>query len=126
MGAAVVRNDQVLITGWNGVSATYQDCREAGCPRCIEGGQTGSGYDSCICIHAEQHAIASAAAKGISTAGATVYVNLRPCLSCLRMLASAGIDGIIFKENWTYTETLETYYKELAAKFSRFKPINEF
>src|SRR6202035_5046720 len=68
VGAIIVRNGEIIATGWNGVSESHRDCREAGCPRCISGGDTGTGYEECICIHAEQRAIADAARRGVSTA----------------------------------------------------------
>ena len=83
VGAVILRNGEVLAVGWNGVSAVYRDCAEAGCPRCINGGVTGTGYEQCICIHAEQRAIADAAARGVTTRDSVLYVNLRPCLQCL-------------------------------------------
>jgi deoxycytidylate deaminase len=72
-------------------SEGHKDCREAGCPRCINGGVTGSGYETCVCIHAEQRAIADAARRGVSTDNSVLYVNLRPCLQCLAIAKAAGI-----------------------------------
>src|SRR5579859_7987788 len=77
VGAVIVRQGNLISAGWNGVPERHSDCREAGCPRCISGGDTGSGYETCICIHAEQHAIASAARRGVSTEDSILYVNLR-------------------------------------------------
>src|SRR5579864_4346235 len=67
VGAIIVRQGQVIAAGWNGVSVRHGDCRAAGCPRCINGGDTGSGYETYICIHAEQSAIADAARRGVVT-----------------------------------------------------------
>jgi dCMP deaminase len=88
VGALIVRHGEVVSTGWNGVSESHEDCREAGCPRCVNGGDTGSGYEMCICIHAEQRAVADAARRGVSTMDSTLYVNLRPCLQCLAIARS--------------------------------------
>lgn len=123
VGAVIVRDNEIVSTGWNGVSVAYANCREARCPRCIEGGVTGTGYESCICIHAEQRAIGDAAARGISTAGSVLYVNLRPCLQCLGMMKSAGIMQVFFDEAWTYEATLEDIYQEQARQFGFFGQI---
>lgn len=123
VGAILVRGAEVLSTGWNGVSGAYGDCREAGCPRCINGGSTGSGYEQCICVHAEQRAIADAAARGVCTRGSVMYVNLRPCLQCLAIARAAGIRGVVFDEDWTYSGEFESTYQTLAGEFDFFYRI---
>jgi len=120
VGAVVVRDGNVLVKGWNGVSHE-KDCGEAGCPRCIQGGDTGSGYENCICVHAEQRAIAEAASRGIVIEGATLFVNLRPCLQCLAISKAAGISGVVFSgEDWNYPPDLEKIYQKLARQFAFF------
>jgi dCMP deaminase len=120
VGAVLVRDEEVVSVGWNGVSSRYKNCREAGCPRCIQGGSTGSGYEFCICIHAEQMAIGDAAARGAATKGSSLYVNLRPCLQCLAIMRTAGVTEVFFDENWVYSEPLERIYQQLAAEFRYF------
>jgi dCMP deaminase len=80
----------------------------------------GTGYDSCICIHAEQMALGKAARNGESVGDATLYVNLRPCLSCLNLAIAAGVKRIVYKENWSYGRELELQYKRLSRRLSAF------
>lgn len=42
-------------------------------------------------VHAEQNAIADAARRGVSVAGATAYVSHFPCVNCAKVLAAAGV-----------------------------------
>jgi dCMP deaminase len=51
-------------------------------------------------VHAEQNAIADAARRGISLAGATVYVTHYPCINCAKVLAAAGIMVIKYHNNY--------------------------
>lgn len=125
VGAIIVRHGQTISAGWNGVSEHHLNCREAGCPRCIIGGDTGSGYESCICIHAEQRAIADAARRGVDTDDSVMYVNLRPCLQCLAIAKAAGIRRIYFGENWTYPDEVEAAYGTLSNEFASFSQIAE-
>ena len=125
VGAIIVRDGQIISTGWNGVSEAYRNCREAGCPRCIGGGITGSGYESCICVHAEQRAIADAARRGVNTDGSIMYVNLRPCLQCLAIAKAAGVHRIYFDEDWAYPEEVEAVYRIRSDEFDFFGPIGE-
>lgn len=45
-------------------------------------------------VHAEQNAIADAARRGVSVAGATAYISHFPCASCAKVLAAAGIRAV--------------------------------
>jgi len=49
-------------------------------------------------IHAEMNSIAHAAAEGVSTRGATMYVTLFPCGHCAKVIAAAGIVRLVAKE----------------------------
>jgi len=125
VGAVIVRRGNVISTGWNGVAEDYRDCREAGCPRCINGGDTGSGYETCICIHAEQYAIADAARRGVSTKDSVLYVNLRPCLQCLAIAKASGVREIFYGEDWKYSDEIERVYRTLSDQFDSFSRVAE-
>lgn len=127
VGAVVVRNGEIIAAGWNGVSDAYKNCGEAGCPRCLDGGSTGTGYELCICLHAEQMAIGNAAARGVATHGSIIYVNLRPCLPCLGVMRAAGVLAVYFDEDWSYPERFESIYQQQAGEFDFFGriPVDE-
>jgi dCMP deaminase len=127
VGALIVRQGEVIAEGWNGVSESHTDCREAGCPRCINGGDTGSGYENCICIHAEQRAIADAARRGVSTRDSVLYVNLRPCLQCLAIAKASGIREVYYSgKEWNYSAEMEKLYRTLSDQFESFSRIAEW
>ena len=64
--------------------------------RCIPSGtQTEIG-----CHHAEQNAIANAAARGISTEGCVMVVTCSPCLACARLIHHAGIKEVVTTEGY--------------------------
>lgn len=124
VGALLVRQGRIIAEGWNGVSEAYANCRVAGCPRCIGGGDTGSGYENCICIHAEQRAIAEAARNGIVTDDSAIYVNLRPCLQCLAICKAAGVREVYYSgEEWAYPAEFEKIYHVLSDQFTIFSRI---
>jgi dCMP deaminase len=120
VGAVLVRNGRIIATACNGVSRRFRNCLVAGCPRCKGGGDVGTGYDSCICLHAEQMAFAIAVREGKSVKGATLYVNLRPCLGCLNLAVAAGVRKIVYKEIWSYGRELEFQYRRLSRRLSAF------
>jgi dCMP deaminase len=45
-------------------------------------------------VHAEQNAIADAARRGVSVAGATAYISHFPCINCAKILAAAGVRAV--------------------------------
>ena len=123
VGAIIVRDDEILSTGCNGVSESYDDCRAEGCPRCLNAGTADADYRECICRHAEQTAIADAAARGVNTRDSLIYVTRRPCFQCLAISRSAGIRAIFFAEPWAYPEELERKYIARAAEFEIFEHL---
>jgi len=120
VGVVLVRNGRIIAAACNGVSRRFRNCLVAGCPRCKGGGDVGTGYDSCICLHAEQMAFAIAAREGKSVKGSALYVNLRPCLACLNLAVAAGVSKIVYKEDWSYDRELELQYRRLSRRLSAF------
>lgn len=123
VGAVVVLRDKVLAEGFNGVSSRFTDCISAGCTRCRTGGAVGIGYDNCICIHAEQRAIATAAAAGAAISGGAIYLTLRPCIQCLLLAYAAGIRQIWYIQDWHYPDDREESYQALASRFDAFGSV---
>jgi len=92
VGCLIVRNHQILCTGYNGPPAGHPHPQElGGCERDIEGIKPGERLELCWCLHAEQNAILQAARNGVSIEGAEIYVTTFPCPICARMIANSGI-----------------------------------
>jgi len=106
VGAVLVREDRVISTGYNGTPENVRNCTEGGCERCARRSEFGSGkgYDLCICVHAEQNALLSAARFGIVVDGAQVYTTLRPCFNCLKEMTQAKISAVYYLHDWKPAE----------------------
>lgn len=97
VGAVIVKNKQVVATGYNG--------SPSGSAHCTAQGYCYPGLSSCDAsksmpsraVHAEANAIAQAAKHGIATNNASIYVTLEPCLSCLKLIISAGIKEVFYE-----------------------------
>ncbi len=104
VGAVLVREGRIVATGYNGTPRGFPRCNESeqGCHRCAHREQypSGSAYDVCICVHAEQNAILQAARLGYSLDGAHCYTTLRPCFGCLKELRQAGVERIVYLNPW--------------------------
>jgi dCMP deaminase len=113
VGALIVMEHRIISTGYNGTPFGVPNCNEGGCPRCNSAVASLEGYDWCLCVHAEQNAIALAARQGTSTNGAEVYCTHRPCFGCLKELIQAGIRRVTYAEEMTYADDLEAVYVSL-------------
>ena len=69
VGAVLVRDRQILSTGYNGAPRGVSHCEAVGCLREQLGIASGERHEICRGSHAEINAIAQAAAAGTSTAG---------------------------------------------------------
>lgn len=88
VGCVIVKNKRVVSTGYNGHlpntphESVIRDTHEQ------------------ATVHAEQNAIADAAKRGVSIGGSTAYVTHYPCLTCAKLLASSGIEKIIYNQSY--------------------------
>jgi dCMP deaminase len=95
VGAVLVQSRQIIATGYNGPPTGADHCTDLGF--CYPGVDICS--DSPLpsrAIHAEANAIGQAAMAGVSTKGATLYITMRPCLSCLKVIIASGIARIVY------------------------------
>ena len=113
VGALIVKQRNIISTGYNGTPIGVKNCFEGGCPRCQSDIEPGQGYDTCICVHAEANAILLAARHGNVTEGGVLYTTLRPCFSCLKEAVQAGIREIVFEGGDAYEGPLEDAYQML-------------
>lgn len=113
MGAVLVRERAIISTGYNGTPSGVTDCMDGGCLRCASDVAEWEEYDSCVCVHAEINAILLAARRGTATAAASLYTEIRPCLSCLKELIQAGIIEIVFQRDFEYPDEREISYQTL-------------
>ncbi|HJO04134.1 MAG TPA: dCMP deaminase family protein [Acidobacteriota bacterium] len=120
VGALIVVGKSIISTGYNGSPMGVRNCSDGGCPRCASDAAPGVGYDTCICVHAEQNAFLFAARHGNATEGGTLYTTLRPCFGCAKEAIQAGIREIVFAGTEEYEAELEEGYRQLIAESGLF------
>ena len=100
-GALIVRNKQILSTGYNGTPKGVAHCTDGSCQRCTTRhlGKMNSGTytEPCICVHSEANAIVQAAYNGVSTKDSVIYTTFTPCLECAKLIINAGIKEVVAK-----------------------------
>lgn len=100
VGAVIVKDKNVLTTGYNGTPSGIRHCSETGCLREKMNIPSGERHELCRGLHAEQNAIIQAAKHGVNIADGTLYCTNAPCVICAKMLINAGIKKIVYLEGY--------------------------
>jgi dCMP deaminase len=108
-GAVIVKNKQIISTGYCGAPRGTLNCCDVGwCLREELGAKRGEHYEWCRSVHGEANAIIHAARLEIL--GATLYLvgleatsgepveGAEPCRMCKRMIINAGIEWVVAGE----------------------------
>src|SRR2546422_1101536 len=122
VGAVIVKENRIISTGYNGTPEGTTNCTEGGCVRCRdrETYKASVGYDVCICVHAEQNALITAARFGNAVEGSVVYSTLRPCFDCTKAALQAKVHAIYYLHNWQHPiGELRRQYELLQRKFKK-------
>lgn len=96
VGAVLVKDRQILSTGYNGAPKGVSHCEDAGCLREKLGIPSGERHEICRGSHAEINAIAQAAAAGVATQGCVIYCTHEPCVYCTKALINAGCVRVVY------------------------------
>ena len=100
VGAVLVKDKNILSTGYNGAPSGVAHCLDVGCLREQMGIPSGERHELCRGLHAEQNAIVQAAKHGSNINGATLYCTTMPCIICAKMLINAGISRIVYETGY--------------------------
>jgi dCMP deaminase len=111
-GAIIVRNDEIISTGYNGAPRGRRNCSDLGrCTRETLNIPSGQRYELCRSVHAEANAIISASRRDMI--GATIYLvgrdartnellrDAMSCSMCKRQIINAGIEQVVIRQTET-------------------------
>jgi len=112
VGSVIVRNRQIVSTGYNGAPRGTPHCSFTGCLREKMEIPSGERHEICRGSHAEINAIAQAASMGSSTADSSIYCTHEPCAFCTKAIINAGIRRIVFVNS--YPDTIASLLREEA------------
>ena len=107
-GAIIVKNDEIISTGYNGAPRGRKNCVDMGfCTREAMQVPRGERYELCRSVHAEANAIISASRRDM--VGGTLYLvgrdartgellgDATSCSMCRRLIINAGIDRVVIR-----------------------------
>ncbi len=107
IGSIIVNDDQIIATGYVGAPRkTKSSLDHDFCLRQKLAIPSGTQYEMCRSVHAEQNAIINAARAGVSTIGGDMYIYGKnritgkdldsfPCFICKKMIINSGIERVI-------------------------------
>lgn len=117
-GAVIVKNDEIISTGYVGAPRGRQNCTDIGyCVRQKLSIPRGERYELCRSVHAEANAIISA--ERAKMVDSTIYLsgrevetgeiikNSNSCAMCKRMIINAGIKTVIIRDSATEYRVIE-------------------
>ena len=112
-GCVIVRDKQVLTTGYVGSPVGLPHCDDAGhlMKKVIQ--ENDEITEHCVrTVHAEQNAICQAAKRGIAIEGATVYQRMTPCRTCAMLWINCGIKKVVCERKYQLAEESEQLLAE--------------
>lgn len=103
---------RILATGYNGVPAGMQHCKDVHCPGSDM--PSGAGLDVCEAIHAEQNALLQC--QNVDAID-SCFTTTEPCVHCTKILLNTGCQNVYFstayrnsgKDIWAKTRSSATW-----------------
>ena len=103
VGAVIVKNKDIISTGYNGAPQYQPNCVEVG--NCFRNENTipsGTQLEKCRAVgsHAESNAISLAARNGHATSGSTIFVigHKTICNQCRALISNANIERVVLRD----------------------------
>ena len=96
VGALIVKDKMIISDGYNGTPSGFENVCED------EDGNT-----KLYVLHAEANAITKIACSNNNSRGATLYVTASPCIECAKLIIQAGIQRVVYSEQYRLTEGIE-------------------
>lgn len=108
-GAIIVKNDEIISTGYSGAPRGRKNCSDLGfCRREQLNIPRGTRYELCRSVHAEANCIISASRRdmidstlylvGIDVKTGNLVPNANSCSMCKRLIINAGIAKVIIRD----------------------------
>lgn len=125
VGAVIIKDRQIIATGYNGAPTGTIHCSDIGyCERRKRQIPSGQGLELCRAGHAEANAINQCAKHGTSCNGATIYVTTQPCVFCCIHIIQSGIKKVVFKGEYPTGLGLQLL-KEAEIEYERYESALE-
>jgi len=89
VGTVITRGDSILSYSYNGTPPGWDNTM-----------RDGNGKTLPHVIHSEAHAIAKLCRSTETSVGSTLYCTLSPCIECVKLCITAGINRVVYRDNY--------------------------
>lgn len=123
-GCVIVKDKQVLATGYVGSPIGLPHCDDVGhlFKKTIH--EDGSITNHCVrTVHAEQNAICQAARRGVSLNGSTLYCRMTPCRVCAMLIINCGIKRVVCEKKYHAGIESEEMFKQSGIELMFFEDV---
>ncbi len=111
-GCVIVRDRQILVTGYVGSPIGMAHCDDVGHQLKQVVHEDGNVTTHCMrTVHAEQNAICQAAKLGISLYESTLYCRMTPCRTCAMLIINCGIKRVVCEKKYHAGKESEEMFK---------------
>jgi dCMP deaminase len=125
-GCVIVRDKQVLVTGYVGSPKGLPHCDDVGHLFKKVYHEDGSVTQHCVrTVHAEQNAICQAARRGIALNGSTLYCKMTPCRTCAMLIINCGIERVVCARKYHAGRESEDLFREAGIRLDYFSEETE-
>ena len=106
VGAVIVKNDNIISFGWNGMPSGWDNNCEGVVD--VDPNDIRYNYNNFTkelktrpeVSHAEQNAIAKLAKSNESGLGATMFITHSPCMDCAKLVYQSGINTVYYRNSY--------------------------
>jgi dCMP deaminase len=120
-GCVIVRDRQILVSGYVGSPKGLPHCDEIGHQLKKMIHEDESTTQHCVrTVHAEQNAICQAAKLGISLNKGTLYCRMTPCRVCAMLIINCGIERVVCEKKYHDGKESEEMFKMAGVKLEYF------
>ena len=99
VGCLIVKDTHIIAEGLNGTPRGFDN-------NCEYTDHVDHMYTKPEVLHAESNAITKLARSTNSSSGATVYVTCCPCFECAKLIIQAGIERVVYRDNYSKSDGL--------------------
>lgn len=105
VGAVLVKDKQIIATGFNGVPSGIPHPKQ--CIRKKLNIKSGQRLELSECVHAEANCIIQCARYAVSCENSILFSTTQPCADCTKLILNSGIKKVYYSEDYQLSDEFD-------------------